>query len=84
MALVDYGADVAFVAGRHADRVRISARCSREAARRGLNLAGISGEVGRAYGGDGGGHKAAAALEARGDVSAILDACRKKAMESLP
>lgn len=84
MALVDYGADVAFVAGRHADRVRVSARCSREAARRGLNLAGISGEVGRAYGGDGGGHQAAAALEARGDVSAILDACRKKAMESLP
>ena len=84
MALVDCGADVAFVAGRHADRVRVSARCSREAARRGLNLAGISGEVGRAYGGDGGGHQAAAALEARGDASAILDACRKKAMESLP
>ena len=84
MALVDLGADVAFVAGRHADRVRVSGRCSREAARRGLNLAGISGEVGRAYGGDGGGHQAAAALEARGDVSAILDACRKKAMESLP
>jgi nanoRNase/pAp phosphatase (c-di-AMP/oligoRNAs hydrolase) len=83
MALVDLGADVALVAGRHADRVRISARCSREAARRGLNLAGILGEVGRAYGGDGGGHQAAAALEARGDASAILDACRKKAMESL-
>ena len=41
MALVDFGADVAFVAGRHGDRVRISARCSREAARRGLNLAEI-------------------------------------------
>ena len=86
MALVDLGADVAFVAGRHgkSDTVRISARSSREAARGGLNLAKLLGEVGKAYGGDGGGHKSAAALEAVGDPSAILDACRKKATESLP
>ena len=85
MALVDLGADVAFVAGRHGkgDTVRISARSSREAARRGLNLAKLLGEVGKAYGGDGGGHKSAAALEAVGDPSAILDACRKKVAESL-
>jgi len=86
MALVDLGADVAFVAGRHGkgDTVRISARSSREAAaRRGLNLAKILGEVGKAYGGDGGGHKSAAALEAVGDPSTILDACRKKVAESL-
>ena len=86
MALVDLGADVAFVAGRHGkrDAVRISARCSREAARRGLNLAELLGEVGKAYGGDGGGHRSAAALEALGEPSAILNACRKKAEESLP
>jgi len=84
MALVDLGADVAFVAGRHGTQVRISARCSRDAARRGLNLAKLLGEVGKAYGGDGGGHKSAAALEAIGDPSAILDECRKKAAESLP
>jgi nanoRNase/pAp phosphatase (c-di-AMP/oligoRNAs hydrolase) len=85
-ALVDLGADVAFVAGRHgkSDTVRISARCSREAARRGLNLAKLLGEVGKAHGGDGGGHRSAAALEAAGEPSAILDACRKKAAESLP
>ena len=86
MALVDLGADVAFVAGRHGkgDTVRISARCSREAARMGLNLAQLLGEVGEAHGGDGGGHRSAAALEASGHPSAILDACRKKVAESLP
>ena len=74
----------AFVAGRHGDTVRVSARCSREAARRGLNLAKLLGEVGKSHGGDGGGHRSAAALEAAGEPSAILDACRKKAAESLP
>jgi bifunctional oligoribonuclease and PAP phosphatase NrnA len=86
MALVDLGADVAFVAGRHGKgkAVRISARCSREAARMGLNLAQLLGEVGKAHGGDGGGHSSAAAMQASGKRSAILDACRKKAAESLP
>jgi nanoRNase/pAp phosphatase (c-di-AMP/oligoRNAs hydrolase) len=86
MALVDLGADVAFVAGKHgkSERVRISARSSRQAARMGLNLAELLGEVGRTFGGDGGGHRSAAALEAVGKPSAILEACRKKAAESLP
>ncbi len=84
MALVDLGADVAFVAGRHEGLVRISARCSREAARKDLNLAKLLGEVGRSYGGDGGGHRSAAAMEAIGKPSAILDACRKKLLEILP
>jgi len=82
-ALVDLGADVAFVAGRHGGRVRISARCSREAAQRGLNLAKLLGEMGKSHGGDGGGHRSAAALEAAGEPTAILDACRKKVAESL-
>lgn len=84
MALVDLGADVAFVAGRHGNLIRISARCSREATRWGINLAKLLGEVGRAHGGDGGGHRSAAALEAIGETSAILDACRKKLLEILP
>ncbi len=84
MALVDLGADVAFVAGRHGNLIRISARCSREAARRGINLAKLLGEVGRAHGGDGGGHRSAAALEAIGEPFAILDTCRKKLLDLLP
>lgn len=86
MALVDLGADVAFVAGRHGkgDTVRISARSSRGATRSGINLAKLLGEVARAYAGDGGGHRSAAAMEATGDPSAILAACRKRLLESLP
>lgn len=86
MSLVDLGADVAFVAGRHGkgERVRISARASRSAARMGLNLAKIMNEVGQAFCGEGGGHMSAAALEANGDPLVILDACRKKAAECLP
>ena len=86
MSLVDLGADVAFVAGRHGkgERIRISARSSQAAAREGLNLANLLGEVGQAFNGDGGGHMSASAMEAVGDPSVILDACRKKAAESLP
>jgi bifunctional oligoribonuclease and PAP phosphatase NrnA len=85
MALVDLGADVAFVAGRHGkgDTVRVSARSSRRAARRGINLAKLLGEVARACAGDGGGHRSAAAMEATGDTSDILDACRKRLLELL-
>jgi len=86
MSLVDLGADVAFVAGRHGkgERIRISARSSRASARIGLNLAKLLSEVGQAFCGDGGGHMSAAALEANGDPLVILNACRKKAAESLP
>ncbi len=84
MSLVDLGADVAFAAGRHGDRVRISARSSRAAVRMGLNLNELLGEVGKAHEGDGGGHRAAAALEARGEPKALLSECRKKVAERLP
>lgn len=86
MALIELGADVAFVAGRHGqgDLVRVSARSSRESARLGLNLAEILGVVGRAFGGDGGGHISAAALEASGEPSAILEACRNLTVQRLP
>ncbi len=83
MALVDIGADAAFVAGRHGDITRISARCSRKAAMR-LNLAELLSAVGRAHGGEGGGHMAAAALEARDTPSNLLQACRRGAEDRLP
>jgi phosphoesterase RecJ-like protein len=83
MALVDLGADVAFVAGKHIDLCRISARAGRKAAREGLNLAEILREIARAHGGEGGGHRAAAALEARGEPASLLEECRKKMVESL-
>ncbi len=84
MALVDLGADVAFAAGRHGDRVRISARSSQAAARAGLRLNELLGDIGRAHGGDGGGHKRAASLDASGEPQSLLQECKKMAAERLP
>ncbi|HOV82918.1 MAG TPA: DHH family phosphoesterase [Methanothrix sp.] len=82
-ALVDLGADAAFVAGRHGEMSRISARCSRSAAEF-LNLAELLSAVAEEHGGQGGGHMAAAALEAQGQPSALLLACLRGAEERLP
>jgi bifunctional oligoribonuclease and PAP phosphatase NrnA len=84
MALVDLGADVAFAAGKHGDLSRISARAGREAASKGLDLAEILREVAQAHSGDGGGHRAAASLEAKGEPCTLLEECRKRTAESLP
>lgn len=84
MALVDLGADVAFAAGRHGEMTRVSARAGREAARNGMNLADLLREVGESHGGEGGGHRAAAALETRGEPAALLDECRERAAVALP
>ena len=54
MALLELGADVALVAGRHGSKVRISGRSGREAARRGLNLAEVLGSTAREFAGEGG------------------------------
>ena len=83
MALVDLGADVAFVAGRHGHITRISARCSRKAAAS-LNLADGLTAIAAEHGGEGGGHMAAAALEARDTPAALLPACRRMAEDRLP
>ena len=83
-ALIDLGADVAFVAGRHSGRVRISARSSRKAVKAGLNLNQIMGEIGRDHDGDGGGHSSAASFDAQGDPGALLQRCREMAAGQLP
>ncbi|VVB70572.1 manganese-dependent inorganic pyrophosphatase [uncultured archaeon] len=84
MALVELGADVAFAAGRHGNLVRISSRAGRDAARAGLDLAEIMRGIAEVHGGEGGGHKAAAALEARAKPAALLDLCAKRTADSLP
>jgi len=83
MTLVNIGADVAFVCGKHDDVCRVSGRARRNAILAGLDMAKILREVGRAYGGDGGGHPGAAGLEAKGLPKEILNECRKKVMEIL-
>jgi bifunctional oligoribonuclease and PAP phosphatase NrnA len=81
MALVDLGADMALAAGRHGHLTRVSGRASRDAIRAGLNLARLLREVAKAHGGEGGGHRAAAALEAEGEPSLLLQECRRKAAD---
>jgi nanoRNase/pAp phosphatase (c-di-AMP/oligoRNAs hydrolase) len=83
MALVELGADIAFAAGKHEGLSRVSGRASREAVRAGINLARILAEVALDHGGEGGGHMAAAAMEAPGEAKILLAACKEKAAESL-
>lgn len=83
MGLVDIGADVALAAGKHGSSTRVSGRASREAARSGLDLSGVMRHVARTYHGEGGGHRAAAALEAHGEPAHLLAECRKKVAETL-
>jgi len=83
MGLVDIGADVALAAGKHGSSSRVSGRASREVARAGLDLAAVLRQVAKAYGGEGGGHRAAAAMEARGEPAKLLAECRKKVGETL-
>jgi len=83
MALVDLGADIAFAVSKRGDVSRVSGRASRAAIRAGLNLAELMGSVARAYGGEGGGHRAAAALEADKEPAILLAECKKRAIESL-
>ena len=71
--------------GRKARRPLQDQRPSRSRGRcKGLNLAEILSEIAQAHSGEGGGHRAAAALEAKGEPCALLEECRKKAAESLP
>ena len=78
MALVDIGADVAFAAGRHNGATRVSGRSNRDAIRAGLDLAEIMRSVAKEAHGEGGGHRAAAALEAEGEPKALLLECKKR------
>ena len=83
MTLVEIGADVALVGGDHGDVSRVSGRARRDAVLAGLDLAAIMGEVARGRGGDGGGHRGAAALEAAGPLEDLLRECRRRVVEAL-
>jgi phosphoesterase RecJ-like protein len=83
MALVDLGADIAFAASKRDGISRISGRASRASVRAGLNLAELMGSVAKVHGGEGGGHRAAAALEADEESSLLLEECKRKVIEGL-
>ncbi len=83
MALVNLGADVAFAAGKHNGTTRVSGRSNREAVRAGLDLSEIMRSVAKEARGEGGGHRAAAALEAEGEPKALLLECKKRSGQRL-
>ncbi|NYT02848.1 MAG: phosphoesterase [Methanosarcinales archaeon] len=83
MALVDLGADVAFAAGRHGGVCRASGRARYEATEAGLDLSEIMREVAASFGGDGGGHRGAAALEAACPPAQALRELKRRALQKL-
>jgi nanoRNase/pAp phosphatase (c-di-AMP/oligoRNAs hydrolase) len=83
MALVELGADAAFAGGKHGAVCRISGRAKREATAAGLDLSNLMRDIARARGGEGGGHKGAAALEAPCRPAELLFLLRRAALNRL-
>ncbi|RLG22971.1 bifunctional oligoribonuclease/PAP phosphatase NrnA [Methanosarcinales archaeon] len=82
-ALVSLGADLAIVGTDDDGVVRLSIRSRRELTSNGLNLGELMSSLGRELGGSGGGHTAAAGLEAEGDVDELIEICLKTVAEHL-
>ena len=82
-ALVDAGADIAFVGAPRNDEIRVSARASDRVLREGLHLGKLFKELGYEIDGEGGGHDGAAGFSTKGDMEAVLKMCMTKATEVL-
>lgn len=81
-SLVSLGADVAFVGSEIDREVRVSGRVKRGVE---LDIAVLLNDVGKQFGGSGGGHAAAAGLVIKGrvDLDKVLDTCVKRVMQAL-
>lgn len=82
-SLLSLGADVAFVGSQRDHEVRISARATQALVRKGLHLGRMLDGVGMDTSSNGGGHGGAAGLMGTGDVEALLNMCKHKAMDLL-
>ncbi|MDO5861713.1 MAG: DHH family phosphoesterase [Thermoplasmata archaeon] len=82
-AVLDAGADIAFVGSQRGDEFRISARATQEAVRKGVHLGDIMSRVGKETTCDGGGHGGAAGISGIGDVEAMLMICMENTMDVL-
>jgi nanoRNase/pAp phosphatase (c-di-AMP/oligoRNAs hydrolase) len=71
-SLIALGADVVFVGSEKEGEKRISGRVKRGID---LDLAALLGEVGKKFGGSGGGHAAAAGVVIQGDLDRALEEC---------
>ncbi len=74
--LISIGADVAFVASKEGDQIKMSARARKCAINAGVNLAKLMEEISMKYNGTGGGHEGAAGMDVQGDVDQILASCK--------
>lgn len=82
-ALLNLGADIAFVGSQRGDQFRISARATQAVVRKGLHLGKLLGDVGSETTNGGGGHPGAAGLTGIGDVEAILNIAAENALRQL-
>jgi len=82
-SLISIGADVAFVASKKDDLVKVSARARREAQNAGVNLAKLMEDISAKFGGAGGGHEGAAGMDVIGEPEAILLECVEYVKKSL-
>jgi len=82
-AIINLGADIAFVGSQRGPEFRISARATPELIRSGLHLGKLLGSVGAETTNGGGGHPGAAGITGVGDVEAILNISAENAMKFL-
>lgn len=81
--LVSLGADVAFVASKDNEIVKVSARARKCIINAGVNLARLMEEISVKFKGTGGGHEGAAGMDAYGDAESILASCAGHVKTSL-
>jgi phosphoesterase RecJ-like protein len=82
-ALLNLGADIAFVGSQRGHEFRISARATPDLVRKGLHLGKLLGHVGSETTNGGGGHPGAAGITGVGDVEALLNISAENAMKFL-
>jgi nanoRNase/pAp phosphatase (c-di-AMP/oligoRNAs hydrolase) len=82
-SLISTGADVAFVASKKDDVVKVSARARREAQNAGVNLAKLMEDISVRFKGTGGGHEGAAGMDVYGETENVLTACVEYVKKSL-
>lgn len=82
-SLISLGADVAFVASKKDDVVKVSARARREAQNAGVNLAKLMEDISVKFEGTGGGHEGAAGMDVLGETENVLAACVEYVKSSL-
>lgn len=81
--LISIGADIAFVAAKRDDIVKVSARARRCVINAGVNLARLTEQISAQFNGTGGGHEGAAGMDVSGEIEEVLARCVEHVTKSL-